>query len=169
MSEDSFQRSQQLPAYTYVPGRTPHPVSDPAGHLHGCENRIELLPQGTKLSWGRTLLNCGFYCESHEVWEHLWMDLGRTSADAMTVKGLIKLAACGVKCLEANHNGAQRHAQRAFELIDPGNRSPLFQTLDLVRACEVADVARVRPPVFSTASDGEPTALSGFVLHATNG
>ena len=104
---------QDLPKYTYVPGISPHPVSDLRGHAYGVPRPVST----GSLQPGIALFNHGFYWESHEAWEAEWLALGRTGPRADFVKGLIKLAACGVKCLEQNAAGARRHAQRAMELL----------------------------------------------------
>ena len=45
------------------------------------------------------------------------MAAGRKGADATALKGLIKLAAAGVKAREGNAAGVERHARRAAELF----------------------------------------------------
>jgi hypothetical protein len=103
---------QPLPSYTYVPGITPHPDTggeeSPAAGEGNAERRFQ---------WGQTLFNHGYYWEAHEAWEGLWIEAGRRGPAADLLKGLIKLAACGVKCLEGNERGARRHARRAAELL----------------------------------------------------
>src|SRR5690348_12086299 len=92
-----------LPPYAYVPGRAPHPVSDPAGHLHGRppERPAPIDPprwqESRAYRHGVDLFNCGFYWEAHEVWEGLWHAAGRAGVTADFLKGLIQLAAAGVK------------------------------------------------------------------------
>jgi len=111
---DNFQH--ELPPYTYVPGQNPHPISDPAGHSYG-QSEGESKGLAELLSRGRFLFDNGFYWEAHEAWEQGWILLGRKGQKADSLKGLIKLAACGVKCLEGNSAGADRHFQRAEELL----------------------------------------------------
>ncbi|MBX3440050.1 MAG: DUF309 domain-containing protein [Planctomycetaceae bacterium] len=111
-----------LPPYTYVSGRTPHPIRDPAGHMYGDEpGRVELLvddwPQCRPYLRGIDLFNHGYYWEAHEVWESLWHAAGRTGPVADFFKGLIKLAAAGVKTLEGSLSGRARHARRAAQLF----------------------------------------------------
>src|SRR5690606_17776591 len=101
------ENSQDLPLYTYVPGLTPHPASVP----HSTRSPGELLEQG------RRLFDRGFYWEAHEAWEEAWIAAGRAGPKADFLKALIKLAACGVKCLEQNRRGAVRHATRAIDLL----------------------------------------------------
>ena len=77
-----------LPPYTFIPGRTPHPVSDPAGHMHG--KTLERPPAPDPSRWqesraylvGVDLFNHGFYWEAHEAWEGLWHACGRMGPTA---------------------------------------------------------------------------------------
>jgi hypothetical protein len=64
------------------------------------------------------LFNHGYYWEAHEVWEGLWHAAGRKGALADFLKGLIKLAAAGVKIREGRSEGASRHSQRAKALFE---------------------------------------------------
>jgi predicted metal-dependent hydrolase len=64
------------------------------------------------------LFNFGYYWEAHEAWEGLWIAAGRTGPVADALKGLIKLAAAGVKAYEGRPAGVRRHARRALELLD---------------------------------------------------
>jgi hypothetical protein len=112
-----------LPPYSYVPGFTPHPVSDPRGHMHNAPHEapparldpIAWQPSET-YRYAADLFNHGFYWEAHEAWESLWHAAGRRGPVAIWLKALIKLAAAAVKLREANAAGAQRHARRALEL-----------------------------------------------------
>ncbi len=114
---------RKFPPYTYVPGRSPHPVSDPAGHMHGHEPSAPppLDPANWRDSetylYGVDLFNHGYYWESHEEWESLWHAAGRRGVVADFLKGLIKLAAAGVKSLEEKPTGVARHTDRAMELL----------------------------------------------------
>lgn len=112
-----------LPPYSYVPGHAPHPVSDPRGHMHGHgpqpaspldPNDWQTLP--TYLD-GVDLFNHGFYWEAHEMWESLWHAAGRSGPTGTWLKGLIKLAAAGVKAREGNPIGVERHARRSLALF----------------------------------------------------
>jgi hypothetical protein len=111
-----------LPPYAFVPGRFPHPVSDPAGHSFGTTpaRPAQLTPGNWCASqpylYGLDLFNAGYYWESHVAWEGLWLACGRTGLVADFLKGLIKLAAAGVKHLEGRPAGVHSHARRAAEL-----------------------------------------------------
>ena len=150
-----------LPPYSYVPGRFPHPLSDPAGHSFQTHktppetHHPDLSPPLSLISdwksapdylFGIDLFNYGFYWESHETWERLWIAFGRSGRDADFVKGLIKLAAAGVKAREGRSAGIARHACRAGELFrqvsqDPAGNCALlrFGGLELQALCDAAD------------------------------
>ena len=114
---------RDFPPYTYTPGGTPHPVSDPDGHSYGQRPAALGAADVTELDvcpafrWGVELFRRGYYWEAHEEWEAVWRALGRQGAAADFVKGLIKLAAAGVKAREGNGEGVRRHARRAAQLF----------------------------------------------------
>ena len=60
---------------------------------------------------------CEFF-EAHEVWEAVWHACGRRGKLADLVKGLIKLAAAGVKAREGSAEGVRRHLLRGAELFE---------------------------------------------------
>lgn len=112
-----------LPPYSYVPGHHPHPVSDPAGHMHGVppQTVAPLDPvnwrDSTTYLYAIDLFNHGYYWEAHEAWEGLWHAADRRGPTADFLKGLIKLAAAAVKAREGNPRGVVLHAKRAVELL----------------------------------------------------
>lgn len=115
---------RRLPPYSYVPGRFPHPIRDPLGHSYG---RLEPpcptpgnddWPTCEPYPWGFDLFNHGYYWEAHETWEAVWHACGRTGTRADLIKGLIKLAAAGVKAREGSSDGVRRHLLRAAELFE---------------------------------------------------
>lgn len=114
---------EALPPYTYVPGRSPHPESDPAGHSFGRARTVP--PPLDPARWadsraylrGLDLFNHGFYWESHEAWEGLWHAAGRRGPSADFLKGLIRLAAAGVKHREEKAGGVRSHAAAAARLF----------------------------------------------------
>ena len=118
-----FVPDQPLPPYSYVTGLFPHPTRDPQGHSFG-----HVTPQPGPIdpsNWaesraylvGCDLFNLGYYWEAHETWEGLWHACGRRGETADFLKGLIKLAAAGVKAREGRPQGIARHAARAAELF----------------------------------------------------
>src|SRR5438093_10225316 len=88
-----------LPPYAFVPGQTPHPISDPQGHSF--HQPRELPPPLDAQAWrsstdylfGFDLLNHGYPWEAHECWEGLWQACGRRGPVATFLKALIHLAA----------------------------------------------------------------------------
>lgn len=151
-----------LPPYTYVPNVVPHPISDAEGHWFGVADPYKQWSNKRIFGWGQRLFDAGYYWESHESWEHLWLKLGRTTREAMILKGLIKLAACGVKCLECNTNGAMRHASRASQLLKNDTNSEIFNAAVIRSARKIATIAACNPPLPEQVSDGRPRVLDGF-------
>lgn len=114
---------QSFPPYSYVPGMHPHPIRDESGHSFSEEpDPIEVCSD----SWheceqfrrGIDLFHEGYYWEAHESWEAVWNAVGRAGRIADFLKGLIKLAAAGVKAREGNATGIRRHSQRARDLFE---------------------------------------------------
>ncbi|MCE9554094.1 MAG: DUF309 domain-containing protein [Planctomycetes bacterium] len=86
----------------------PQPVSPPdLARWHECH----------ELLYGMDLFNYGYYWEAHEAWEAVWHSVGRGGLLGDFLKGLIKLAAAGVKVREGRTLGVVRHALRAEELF----------------------------------------------------
>ncbi|MCH7686501.1 MAG: DUF309 domain-containing protein [Planctomycetes bacterium] len=151
-----FAPDQRLPPYSYVPGRFPHPVSDPQGHSFGADPLpAELLEPNRWQTcraylYGVDLFNHGYYWEAHEAWEGLWHACGRTGPTGWFLKGLIKLAAAGVKAREENTRGMQRHARRAAELFQ--------QTAHAGRVCSEQTFGRSAPTSNFGAQIDQPMA-----------
>lgn len=117
-----------FPGYSYVPGRTAHPASSPAGHSyeqpepevadfhpprwHDCQAYL----------FGIDLFNAEFYWEAHEQFEAVWKSVGRSGSVADFLKGIIKLSAAGVKQLEGRPEGFLRHMTRAIALFEAAKR-----------------------------------------------
>lgn len=123
MTPPRFVPDAAFPPYTFVPGRTPHPVRDPAGHLFGKSPELptpldpERRQESRAYLYGVDLFNHGYYWEAHEVWEGLWRAAGRTGQIADFLKGLIKLAAAGVKVRQGQPRGVAGHAAGAADLF----------------------------------------------------
>jgi hypothetical protein len=113
-----------LPPYAFVPGLNPHPQSDPRGHSYGVKPTRPAAPDPVRWQECRPyvhsidLFNHGYYWEAHEVWESLWHVCGRSGMMADFLKGLIQLAAAGVKVREGRPMGVLKHARRAAELFE---------------------------------------------------
>lgn len=118
-----FVPDEPFPPYSYVTGRFPHPTRDPAGHSFRTVSVRCPTPDPNRWRdcrpylYGLDLFNYGYYWEAHEVWEGVWHSCGRAGPTGNFIKGLIKLAAAGVKVREGRPEGVRRHSQRAAELF----------------------------------------------------
>jgi hypothetical protein len=154
-----------------VPGRAPHPVTDPAGHAYGRSIICRTAPDPadwrhcTEYLLGIDLFNHGYYWEAHEVWEAVWIAAGREGAAGNFFKGLIKVAAAGVKCREGSQTGVRRHGRRAEELfrtVQAAVQNEAFFGLrfdELIRFCDIAASTSAVP-----ATDGRPQIVFSFRL-----
>ena len=174
-----------LPPYTHIPGVTPHPIRDPAGHsyqpprslaeiLESSRNEsrvtLENLDREPEFSEAVTLFNAGYYWEAHEAWESLWHRAGRSGPTADFVKGLIKLAAAGVKLREHNPDGVERHARRAgelFESVKSEYSGEMGTTLvvALPRLIALAERIEHQPPAFPEDRTGKPVVVLPRLPH----
>jgi uncharacterized protein len=138
---------KRLPPYTFVPGRAPHPKSDPAGHSFGVEDAPDapLDPERWQKCrpylYGLDLFNNRFFREAHEQLEGLWLACGRRGVVADFLRALIKLAAAGVKHLEGRPDGVKSHASRAAELWR-GVGAEVFLGLRVADLVRLADEER---------------------------
>lgn len=106
-----------LPRYAFLPGRHPHPERDVDGHSHDVDARgVDATPEET-VRWGFELFLNGYYWEAHEAWERIWAKSLRDSQRSILMKGLILLAASGVKLRTGKADAAARHARRASSLL----------------------------------------------------
>jgi hypothetical protein len=144
-----------FPPYAYVPrGPWPHPTSSPHGHSAGRAHQSE--PPIATEAWsgstayvrGFALFNAGYYWEAHEVWEGLWHAHGRKGPTADILRGLIKIAAAGVKVREHQPGGVATHARRAAALFASTRRQAGPNQLGLVLGELEAMALRIadRPP-----------------------
>ena len=95
-----------LPAMAYVPGITPRRGTSLEGESPARLFRL-----------GADLFNHGFYWESHEAWEAVWHAEGRAGDRAILIRGLIHLAACGVKARQGSLHGTMAHAKKSWMLL----------------------------------------------------
>ncbi|MBL8799746.1 MAG: DUF309 domain-containing protein [Planctomycetia bacterium] len=143
--------AEPLPPYTFVPGQSPHPHSDPRGHSFG-QPAVAPTPLDP-LRWRACrpylhaidLFNLGYCWEAHEVWEGLWNAAGRRGPLADFLKALIKLAAAGVKVREGQAEGVRQHARRAAALLR-GLGVAHCAGLDLEALAREADLLAEQPP-----------------------
>lgn len=141
-----FLPNRPLPSYAFVPGQHPHPESDPAGHSYGHQRTVAAPFDAT--AWqssqeylrGLDLFNAGYYWECHVEFESLWVACGRTGLPASFFKGLIALAAAGVKHQEKREPGLKSHARRASAYFREVQAvQPLYAGLNLADLIAMAE------------------------------
>jgi predicted metal-dependent hydrolase len=119
--------------------------------------------------YGVDLFNHGYYWEAHESWEGLWLACGRSGRTAWFLKGLIKLAAAGVKAREQNPRGLQRHARRAAELFrqtahELGAQDIRFMGLSLTELIGFAGEIATRTLTVDTSNQRSVEVVFNFIL-----
>jgi predicted metal-dependent hydrolase len=176
MPPPRFVPDADFPPYTFVPGRAPHPVRDPAGHLFGKHPAPppaldpERWTESRAYLHGVDLFNHGYYWEAHEVWEGLWNAAGRSGTTADFLKGLIKLAAAGVKVRQGQPRGVASHAAGAAALFrdiarQRGGEEKAYLGLYLCDLLHFAQQIERQAPI---CDDGEGVkVVFAFVLHPT--
>ena len=162
-----------FPPYSFVPGRSPHPVSDPAGHSFGLRpgQPADLEPERWAANetylYGIDLFNAGYYWEAHEQWEGLWHACGRRGPAATLLKALIQLAVAGVKVCEGRPEGVRAHARRAAELLEQVSRHVMgerYLGLDLAPVRQQALRVAEQPPVQRLGGERTVEVVFEFVL-----
>ena len=135
--------NHRFPSYRHVPGETPHPERDPAGHSFG---RTESSPKHLTLEdwslnetylYGIDLFNYGFYWEAHAEWERLWQVADAELACGL--RALVQLAAALIQVSKGNESGARKLAARSrkeFAGLRLSGRTS-FLGLGLVRLEEI--------------------------------
>lgn len=113
---------ESFPPYAFVPGGPfphpkPHEGDPPAPVPEGDWTRSR------PYQLGFALFNAGYYWEAHEAWEGLWHAHGRRGPAADLLKGLIKLAAAGVKVRQGQRHGIVTHASRAEASFESSRQS----------------------------------------------
>lgn len=164
-----------LPAYAYLPGRTPHPTRDPGGHSYGARPEAPAPPDpedwracGDYL-YGIDLFNYGYYWEAHEAWEGLWAACGRRGPTAAYLQALINLAAAGFKARWGNARGMRANARTALELFEAAARQAGVQPggymgLDVRALADYAERIARSPGTSETTADGDGRPVFDLVL-----
>mgnify|MGYP003675119239 CR=1 FL=1 len=162
--------NRSFPAYAYLPGRQPHPVRDPAGHSYGMTaGAVVASLDAEELVWGHDLFNHGYYWEAHEAWEGLWQRADKGSPLRILLKGLILIAAAGVKIREGKGAPAVRHAGRAAGLFRQLMLAPergYGQALGMSPAALADQVLATAsaPPCLAATTAGRPQVVFSFTL-----
>ncbi|QDT64031.1 DUF309 domain-containing protein [Calycomorphotria hydatis] len=113
-----------LPEYTFITGcGLPHPYRDPRGHSYQKKNRTPKPLDPDAWAENRAYLlaidyfNFGYYWECHDGWDRLCRVSGAESEVGKFLKGLVKMAAAGMKVRENSIHGVRRHAASAGEVF----------------------------------------------------
>jgi hypothetical protein len=126
-------RRIELPAYAYTPGAGLVHPHHPGGHGFR-------VPAGVDpVRVGLILARAGFFWEAHEAWEMAWHAHGRHGVEADLLKGLIKLAAAGVKARQNQPHGLRIHARNARRLFRSLASSPCVLGLSPGHLAEIAE------------------------------
>jgi hypothetical protein len=156
---------EPFPPYAFVPGRHPHPTADPTGHSFGIEPVVpptinpDRWQECRPYLYGIDLFNGRFYWESHVAWESLWIACGRKGMVADFLKGLIKLAAAGVKAAEGRPGGVISHSGRAAELWR-GVTASLPTDRDIFMGFPIGDLIGVAERIRHKGWPSEPPLLA---------
>ncbi|ANT54464.1 hypothetical protein MEA186_01356 [Mesorhizobium amorphae CCNWGS0123] len=119
--------------------------------------------------WGVDLFNHGYYWEAHEAWEPLWHAAKRSTQHRPFFKGLILLAAAGVKIREGKRGAAERHAARAaalFRQVTSLPSRPFEAALGMTPAALAvhAEAAVTSPAVLREPMRDQPDPVFDFIL-----
>lgn len=170
--EPSRPGTSDWPPYAFVPGGPwPHPNrARKAQELPEFGAATPLMAEDVAGSplfrRGIELFDAGYYWEAHEAWEILWNAAGRRGAVADLLRGLIKLAAAGLKVRERREAGVKTHARRAAGCFAAACRqggTPLLGMdlpLWMDRARELAE----HPPADPGPRDARVTRVFAFRL-----
>jgi predicted metal-dependent hydrolase len=175
LSRPRLLNDRAFPAYAYLPGsHQPHPVRDPSGHSHEHETlprAHEPAKHGDALKWGIDLFNHGYYWEAHEAWEPLWLAAKGKDDDRALFKGLVMLAATGVKVREGKRMAALRHAGKAAHALRQLPQEPQAHLLDQIgipphALAGLAEAASRFPVELPKRPVGQPEPVFSFMLWA---
>lgn len=165
-----------FPAYSYVTRQFPHPTRDPRGHSYRRPDTPQEPPDPNQ--WRRCrlylrgidLFNFGYYWEAHEAWETLWHAAGRSGTTATFLKGLIALAAMGVKAREGRTRGVRQHAARGRTLLAavqdllPANQRE-FMGLHIPALLEALNPVEQNPEALLNTAPQSVVAVMPFALN----
>ncbi len=113
------------PPYAHVPGVNQRHAPNLFEPLKSCideEVRIEELR--TSVTWlqGQAFLREGYYWESHEVLEAVWLKCNPNTVERMIVQSLIQLANAGLKKKMQRENAFRRLLKMAEDLFEESAR-----------------------------------------------
>ena len=111
-----------FPPYKFLPGKHPHPNKEGGYRFQEKEPECSPIEKYDPLTnedylYSLDLFNHGYYWEAHVWWEAMWNAHNRQGPMADLLKGLIKLAAAGVKEELGQTEASRGHQDRALELL----------------------------------------------------
>ena len=98
--------------------------------------------ESTQYLEGIELFNHGYYWEAHEKWEGSWHAAGRAGAMGEFFRGLIKLAAAGLKVRQGKPGAVVRFGASAEEHFKEAQRQSNRPTMGGLAFSELIDFAR---------------------------
>jgi hypothetical protein len=124
-----------FPSYRFVPGQSPHPTRDTDGHSYN--NPLEQLSPFEARDWqscetylyGIDLFNYGYWWESHEALEPVWVAAGKQTETGFFIQGLIQVAIAHLKYFQGSTDVAKRMAISGLEKM--GRKKGIFLGIDV--------------------------------------
>ena len=154
-----------FPPYAYLPGSTPHPTRDPAGHSFDSAEQLaahhesERWRENEDYLFGVDLYNHGYLWEAHEAWEGIWQRAKHDALQAEHLQGLIQCAAAALKVAMDQPRGLVRLAELGTGRLERVARegSPRYMGVELP---EFVQAFRA----FASSSPSSPEARPSIVL-----
>ena len=141
----------RLPGHVYVPGQTPrHPEGwfDPIRRSARPGMSVAALGRSQAMQAGLVYLEAGYFWESHEVLEAVWLALPEDAPERQVVQALIQLANARLKLLMGRPKATLRlcgmveaHLAGLEEANLPPNMSLAYVRAATQRAREAANDA----------------------------
>jgi predicted metal-dependent hydrolase len=135
-----------LPQYKHVPGSNQRHDTDLLKTVARQAPPVtESSSAATNIAWryGVRLFNEGFYWESHEVLETVWMSAPPNSRERHLLQSVIQLANARLKHLMGRQQAHTRLQQLALESARrayPAKASERLMGIDLGQLCKLAEV-----------------------------
>jgi hypothetical protein len=166
LSEPRYAPSRPFPSYAYLPGRDPHPHSDPRGHSYRVD-RAPPSPYFAAADWrdnddylfGIDLYNAGYLWEAHEVWEGLWNAAKHDPVQAEFLQALIQCAAAALKVRMGQPNGLKKLSELALARLERVAKDARGDYMGLDVRAFIDDFRR-----FATSGPGSPDERPPLVV-----
>ena len=112
------------PAYAYVPGQNARHAEGLFDDIKSTADDVALAQMQNTQAWNYAIafLQEGYYWESNEVMESVWMACPPNSAEKLYVQSIIQRANAGLKRKMGRMNAAERLDLEADQLRDEAER-----------------------------------------------